>query len=155
MRALLQRVQHARITIEGEPGGSIGPGYVILLGVGQKDSEEEARKLWNKIWKLRIFDDGDGKANLSLADTGGDVLIVSQFTLYANCQRGNRPSFTDAAPPSIAEPLYERFVELAREHVTHVETGTFGADMCIDLANDGPFTIYLETEREVDDVIKK
>ncbi len=146
MRAILQRVREARISVEGVPSGSIGAGYVILLGVGHGDTEAEARKLWDKIRKLRIFDDGDGKANISLADTGGDVLIVSQFTLYANCRRGNRPSFTDAAPPAEAEALYEQFVAMAREEVAHVETGVFGAEMCIELANDGPFTIFLDTD---------
>ena len=145
MRALLQRVSRADITVEGVQTGSIGQGYVILLGVGQDDDEAAAEKLWTKTRRLRIFDDGDGKANLSLEDVGGDVLIVSQFTLYANCRRGNRPSFTDAGTPAAAEALYERFVELARADVAHVETGVFGADMQVDLTNDGPFTIWLDT----------
>lgn len=145
MRALLQRVSRADITVEGVQTGSIGQGYVILLGVGQDDDEAAAEKLWTKTRRLRIFDDGDGKANLSLEDVGGDVLIVSQFTLYANCRRGNRPSFTDAGAPAAAEALYERFVELARADVAHVETGVFGADMQVDLTNDGPFTIWLDT----------
>ena len=145
MRALLQRVSRADITVEGVQTGSIGQGYVILLGVGQDDDEAAAEKLWTKTRRLRIFDDGDGKANLSLEDVGGDVLIVSQFTLYANCRRGNRPSFTDAGAPAAAEALYEHFVELARADVAHVETGVFGADMQVDLTNDGPFTIWLDT----------
>lgn len=145
MRALLQRVSRADITVEGVQTGSIGQGYVILLGVGHDDDEEAAEKLWTKTRRLRIFDDGDGKANLSLEDVGGDVLIVSQFTLYANCRRGNRPSFTDAGAPAAAEALYEHFVELARADVAHVETGVFGADMQVDLTNDGPFTIWLDT----------
>lgn len=145
MRALLQRVSRADITVEGVRTGSIGQGYVILLGVGQDDDEAAAEKLWSKKRRLRIFDDGDGKANLSLEDVEGDVLIVSQFTLYANCRRGNRPSFTDAGAPAAAEALYERFVELARADVAHVETGVFGADMQVDLTNDGPFTIWLDT----------
>lgn len=145
MRALLQRVSRADITVEGVRTGSIGQGYVILLGVGQDDDEAAAEKLWSKTRRLRIFDDGDGKANLSLEDVEGDVLIVSQFTLYANCRRGNRPSFTDAGAPAAAEALYERFVELARADVAHVETGVFGADMQVDLTNDGPFTIWLDT----------
>lgn len=145
MRALLQRVSRADITVEGVRTGSIGQGYVILLGVGQDDDEAAAEKLWSKTRRLRIFDDGDGKANLSLEDVGGDVLIVSQFTLYANCRRGNRPSFTDAGAPTAAEALYEHFVELARADVEHVETGVFGADMQVDLTNDGPFTIWLDT----------
>ena len=145
MRALLQRVSRADITVEGVQTGSIGQGYVILLGVGHDDDEEAAEKLWTKTRRLRIFDDGDGKANLSLEDVSGDVLIVSQFTLYANCRRGNRPSFTDAGAPAAAEALYEHFVELARADVAHVETGVFGADMQVDLTNDGPFTIWLDT----------
>ncbi len=145
MRALLQRVSRADITVEGVQTGSIGQGYVILLGVGHDDDETAAEKLWTKTRRLRIFDDGDGKANLSLEDVGGDVLIVSQFTLYANCRRGNRPSFTDAGAPAAAEALYERFVELARADMAHVETGVFGADMQVDLTNDGPFTIWLDT----------
>ena len=145
MRALLQRVSRADITVEGVQTGSIGQGYVILLGVGHDDDEAAAEKLWTKTRRLRIFDDGDGKANLSLEDVEGDVLIVSQFTLYANCRRGNRPSFTDAGAPAAAEALYERFVELARADVAHVETGVFGADMQVDLTNDGPFTIWLDT----------
>lgn len=145
MRALLQRVSRADITVEGVQTGSIGQGYVILLGVGHDDDEAAAEKLWAKTRRLRIFDDGNGKANLSLADVDGDVLIVSQFTLYANCRRGNRPSFTDAGAPDVAEALYEHFVELARAEVAHVETGVFGADMQVDLTNDGPFTIWLDT----------
>lgn len=145
MRALLQRVTRADIAVEGVQTGSIGLGYVILLGVGQDDDEAVAEKLWGKIKRLRIFDDGCGKANLSLEDVEGDVLIVSQFTLYANCRRGNRPSFTDAGAPAEAEALYERFVELARADVAHVETGVFGADMDVDLTNSGPFTIWLDT----------
>ncbi len=145
MRALLQRVSRADITVEGVQTGSIGQGYVILLGVGHDDDEAAAEKLWTKTRRLRIFDDGDGKANLSLEDVGGDVLIVSQFTLYANCRRGNRPSFTDAGAPAAAEALYEHFVGLARADVAHVETGVFGADMQVDLTNDGPFTIWLDT----------
>lgn len=145
MRALLQRVSRASIAVEGVQTGSIGRGYVILLGVGHDDDEAAAEKLWAKTRRLRIFDDGNGKANLSLEDVGGDVLIVSQFTLYANCRRGNRPSFTDAGAPDAAEALYEHFVELARADVTHVETGVFGADMQVDLTNDGPFTIWLDT----------
>lgn len=145
MRALLQRVSDARISVEGVETGHIGAGYVILLGVGHDDDESSAEKLWGKIWRLRIFEDADGKTNRSLADVAGDVLIVSQFTLYANCRRGNRPSFTDAGAPADAERLYEHFVELARADVPHVETGVFGADMTIALTNQGPFTIWLDT----------
>lgn len=145
MRALLQRVSGARICVENIETGSIGRGFVILLGVGPGDDEATAEKLWNKIRRLRIFEDESGKTNLSLEDVGGEVLIASQFTLYANCRRGNRPSFTDAASPAEAERLYEAFVALARADVPHVETGVFGADMDITLTNHGPFTIWLDT----------
>lgn len=147
MRALLQRVSRATIAVEGEQTGAIGAGYVILLGVGPDDDEAVAEKLWQKIFRLRIFDDATGKANLSLADVEGEVLIVSQFTLYANCRRGNRPSYTGAGAPSEAERLYDRFVELARADVAHVETGVFGADMDVSLTNQGPFTIWLDTDQ--------
>lgn len=146
MRALLQRVSSATIAVEGVQTGSIGAGYVILLGVGPDDDEAVAQKLWQKIWKLRIFDDESGKSNLSLTDVGGDALIVSQFTLYANCRRGNRPSYTGAGAPAEAERLYEHFVELARADVAHVETGVFGANMDVSLTNSGPFTIWLDTD---------
>lgn len=146
MRALLQRVSEARIAVNGEESGTIGLGYLILLGVGQDDDEAIAEKLWGKIRRLRIFEDEQGKSNLSLEDVGGDVLIVSQFTLYANCRRGNRPSFTEAGAPAEAEALYEHFVTLARADVAHVETGVFGADMDVTLTNAGPFTIWLDTE---------
>ena len=145
MRAVLQRVSQAQVDIEGETVGSIDRGLLILLGVGQEDTEETAEKLWNKIFKLRIFDDADGKTNLSLADVNGDALIVSQFTLFANCKRGNRPSFTEAGAPDMANALYEWFVARARKDVPRVETGSFGADMQVSLLNDGPFTIVLDT----------
>lgn len=146
MRALIQRVSHARITIDRDVERSIGRGYVVLLGIGHEDDADCVGVLWNKIARLRIFDDGNGKANLSLADIGGDVLIVSQFTLYANCRRGARPSFSDAARPDAAIPLYEAFIAAARTDVDHVETGEFGADMQVELENDGPFTIWLDTD---------
>ena len=145
MRAVLQRVSQAQVDIEGETVGSIDRGLLILLGVGQEDTEETAEKLWNKIFKLRIFDDADGKTNLALADVNGDALIVSQFTLFANCKRGNRPSFTEAGAPNMANALYEWFVARARKDVPRVETGSFGADMQVSLLNDGPFTIVLDT----------
>ena len=146
MRALIQRVSHACITIDRDVERSIGRGYVVLLGIGHEDDADCVGVLWNKIARLRIFDDGNGKANLSLADIGGDVLIVSQFTLYANCRRGARPSFSDAARPDAAIPLYEAFIASARTDVDHVETGEFGADMQVELENDGPFTIWLDTD---------
>lgn len=146
MRALIQRVTRAQVSIEGELHSSIGKGYVILLGVGAEDGNEQAEKLWSKISKLRIFEDENGKTNVSLADVQGNVMVVSQFTLYANCKRGNRPSFTEAGAPDEANRLYEYFVELARRDIEHVATGSFGAMMQVELVNDGPFTIWLDTD---------
>lgn len=146
MRALVQCVSEARVTVEGETVGSIGKGYLILLGVGADDTEEQAAKLWRKISRMRVFDDEQGKTNLSLADVGGEVLVVSQFTLYANCKKGNRPSFTDAAAPADAKRLYEHFCQLARADVPSVEQGVFGAMMDVSLVNRGPFTIWLDTD---------
>ncbi len=146
MRAVVQRVSRAQVDIEGRTAGSIGRGLVILLGVGHGDTEAEAEGLWSKISRLRIFEDADGKTNLSLADVGGEVLVVSQFTLYASCKKGNRPSFTDAGAPDEANRLYERFVERARRDVPRVETGRFGAYMDVSLVNDGPFTLWLDTD---------
>ena len=146
MRALIQRVTRAQVSIEGELHSSIGKGYVSLLGGGAEDGNEQAEKLWSKISKLRIFEDENGKTNVSLADVQGDVMVVSQFTLYANCKRGNRPSFTEAGAPDEANRLYEYFVELARRDIEHVATGSFGAMMQVELVNDGPFTIWLDTD---------
>ncbi len=145
MRAVVQRVTRASVTIDGQVTGSIGRGYLVLLGVGAHDSRAEADKLWGKLRGLRINEDENGKTNLSLADTKGEVLVVSQFTLYANCRRGRRPSFTDAADPALATELYEYFVDLVRADVEHVATGTFAAYMQVELVNDGPFTIVLDT----------
>ena len=146
MRALVQCVSHAKVEVEGETVGSCGRGYLIFLGVGVNDTEAQVERLWTKISKMRVFEDENGKTNLSLSDIGGQVLVVSQFTLYANCKKGNRPSFTDAAPAALSEPLYERFVERARQDVAHVETGRFGAMMRVSLVNDGPFTVWLDTD---------
>lgn len=148
MRALIQRVTNA--TVENLESversyAAIDAGYVILLGVGHDDTEAEAERLWNKILKLRIFDDERGKTNLSLRDVGGSVLVVSQFTLYASCKKGNRPSFTDAGAPDQADRLYRYFIELARADGVPVQQGWFGAHMQISLVNDGPFTIWLDT----------
>ncbi len=147
MRAVIQRVTSASVSIEGSVVGEIEKGFLILLGVGQDDDEPEVERLWSKIFKMRIFDDAEGKTNLSLADVSGSILVVSQFTLYANCKRGNRPSFTEAGAPDKAERLYEAFVERAKRDVNRVETGRFGADMNVSLVNDGPFTIILDTDR--------
>ena len=146
MRALVQRVTNAQVDIDGVTVGACGHGYLILLGVGQNDGPEQIERLWSKIFKLRIFEDEYGKTNCSLADVDGQVLIVSQFTLYANCKKGNRPSFTGAGAPDAAEHLYEQFVARARQDVAHVETGRFGAMMQVSLTNDGPFTIWLDTD---------
>ncbi len=146
MRAVVQRVTRAQVDIDGETVGSIRRGLVILLGVGHDDTEEQAERLWSKISRLRIFEDADGKTNLSLADVEGDVLIVSQFTLFASCKKGNRPSFTNAGAPDEANRLYEWFVERARRDVPLVQTGRFGAYMDVSLSNDGPFTLWLDTD---------
>ncbi len=145
MRALIQRVAHAQVDIDGQATGAIGRGFLILLGVGQTDDEATARKLWDKVRKLRIFEDEAGKTNRSLADVGGEVLVVSQFTLYADCRHGNRPSFTSAGAPDEARALYECFCEMVRADLGSVQTGQFGADMQVSLVNDGPFTVWLDT----------
>ena len=144
MRALIQRVSQAEVRVDGEVTGSCGNGFCVLLGVGTDDTEEIADKLWRKVRGLRIFADDQGKTNLSLADVSGELLVISQFTLYADARRGNRPSFTDAARPDLAIPLYERFVADARADGFNVGCGVFGADMQLTLTNDGPFTIMLE-----------
>ena len=145
MRAVIQCVNEASVTVDNTTLASIGKGALVLLGVGHGDTAETAQKLWNKIYKLRMFDDAEGKTNLSLGDIQGDVLIVSQFTLYASCKKGNRPSFTNAAKPDQAHELYEYFVSLARADVKNVYTGKFGAMMEVSLTNHGPFTLVLDT----------
>jgi D-aminoacyl-tRNA deacylase len=147
MRALLQRVSHASVTVDGKVAGQIGQGLLVLLGVGQDDSEIEVKTLADKIVQLRIFGDDEGKMNRSLLDTGGEVLVVSQFTLYADTRKGRRPSFTDAAPPAIAEPLCERFKEAVAAYGLKVEGGVFGAHMDVELLNSGPVTIWLDSEQ--------
>lgn len=146
MRALVQRVKEAWVEIDGESAGAIGKGYLVYLGVGQDDGDEQARKLWDKIRKMRIFEDESGKTNLSLVDVEGAVLVVSQFTLYADCKKGNRPSFMHAGAPDEAERLYDRFVEMVSVDLGAVETGRFGAMMDVASVNDGPFTIWLDTD---------
>lgn len=147
MRALIQRVTEASVSISGEVAGAIGRGYVILLGVGEQDTEQTAERLWDKIHKLRIFEDEAGKTNLNLDTVGGSVLVVSQFTLWADLRRGNRPGFTGAGKPEHANALYEYFVQLVRRDVAQVGTGRFGADMQVSLVNDGPFTLWLDTDQ--------
>ena len=145
MRALLQRVTFAHVTVAGQTVGEIGPGLLILLGVGQGDSQKDADTLAAKVAKLRIFNDDAGKMNLSVREAGNAVLVVSQFTLYADTSRGNRPSFTGAAPPAQAEALYLYFAEQLGLQGLSVQTGSFGADMQVSLLNDGPVTVWLES----------
>ncbi len=146
MRAIIQRVDRASVQCDDGHCASIGKGYLILLGVGSEDHEDNCAQLWQKIKKLRIFPDSEDKINLDLATVGGDVLIVSQFTLFADTRKGNRPSFIKAAPPELGERLYEYFVELAKRDVPVVGTGSFGAMMDVSLVNSGPFTISLDTD---------
>lgn len=144
MKIVIQRVNHASVSVDGECIGKIGKGYLLLLGVGHEDTKEMCDRFLDKIIKLRIFEDEQGKTNLSLADVGGEMLVVSQFTLYADCKKGNRPSFVHAAKPELANELYEYFVEECRKRIPVVQTGEFGADMKVELENDGPFTIVLD-----------
>ena len=146
MRAILQRVTQGKVTVEEQITGEIGPGLVILLGVGENDTKAEVELLANKIANLRIFADSEGKFNLSALDAGAEMLVVSQFTLFADCRKGRRPSFTDAARPELAVPLYETFVERLRAMGFKVETGVFQADMLVEIHNTGPVTIWLDTD---------
>ena len=147
MRAVLQRVARASVTVEGDTVGKIEEGLVVLLGVTHGDAESDVDYLIKKIASLRIFEDEAGQMNLSLADTVGGLLIVSQFTLFGDARHGRRPSFSRAAPPEIAESLYDRFVELARQRVGCVATGSFGRMMKVELVNDGPVTILLDSRK--------
>lgn len=144
MKLLIQRVNHAQVCVDGEIVGKIGKGFLVFVGVGQNDTREIADKYLKKMLGLRIFEDQNGKTNLSLKDVNGELLMVSQFTLYANCRHGNRPGFTDAGAPDIANKLYEYMLNEAAKQVPVVEHGIFGADMKISLENDGPFTIILD-----------
>ena len=144
MRALVQRVSRANVKIDGQTISEIGKGLLILLGVGHQDGEEQVRFLAEKVANLRIFEDEQGKTNLSIQDVKGEVIVVSQFTLYADSRKGRRPSFTDAAVPEVAEPLVNQFVELLRGHGIPTQTGQFGAHMLVEIHNDGPVTIWLE-----------
>jgi D-aminoacyl-tRNA deacylase len=145
VRAVVQRVREAHAEVDGEVRGEIGSGLCVLLGVARGDGDVEAERLAGKVARLRIFENEDGKFDRSLLDVEGEALVVSQFTLIADAAKGNRPSFTEAAPPEQAEPLYERFCEGLRELGVPVETGVFGARMAVELVNDGPVTIILET----------
>ncbi|MBR1724353.1 MAG: D-tyrosyl-tRNA(Tyr) deacylase [Ruminococcus sp.] len=145
MRAVVQRVAHAQVEVDGEVIGRIGGGLLVLLGAGKEDTETDCEKLADKLSKLRIFQDSEGKTNLSVNDVGGDMLVISQFTLYADCSHGNRPSFINAGAPDEAERLYEYFKSCAEKVIGgRVECGSFGADMKVSLLNDGPFTVVLE-----------
>ena len=146
MRAVLTRVKYASVTIDGQTVGKIGPGFLILLGVGPEDTEEHARVLAEKALGLRIFEDENGKMNLGLDAVKGQVLVVSQFTLYGNCRKGRRPSFTEAAGPELGNALYEKFLSICRELGYPPQHGRFGADMKVESLNDGPVTLILDTD---------
>ena len=147
MRAVLTRVKHASVSIDGQIAGKIGEGFLILLGVGPDDTEALCDKLCDKLLSLRIFEDENGKMNRGLEDVGGEVLVVSQFTLYGNCKKGRRPDFFGAAKPDLAIPLYERFVRRCRDSGFHTETGEFGAYMQVESLNDGPVTLIVDTDQ--------
>lgn len=144
MRSVVQRVRHGRVSVDDQTIAEIGLGMVILLGIGPEDGEEQARYLAEKIANLRIFEDEQGKINRSLLEVGGAAIVVSQFTLYADTRKGRRPSFTDAALPEVASPLVERFAQLLREQGVPTQAGQFGAHMLVEIANDGPVTIWME-----------
>ncbi len=146
MKFVIQRVKQASVKVEGSVIGEIEKGYLVLIGVSDKDTEAVADKMIKKMIGLRIFEDAEGKTNLSLADVGGSLLLVSQFTLYANCKKGNRPSFIEAGAPDKANQLYEYIIEESKKSVSVVQTGRFGAEMEVSLINDGPFTILFDSE---------
>lgn len=144
MKFVIQRVNHASVTVDGKVTGAIEKGFLVFIGVGKEDTQETADKYLKKMLGLRIFEDANGKTNLSLEEVNGQLLLVSQFTLYANCRKGNRPSFVEAGGPEQANALYEYIIAQAKKSVKVVETGVFGADMKVSLENDGPFTIVLD-----------
>lgn len=147
MRFIIQRVQEANVKVDGEVLGEIKKGFMVLIGVADSDTKEIADKMMKKMLGLRIFEDEEGKTNLSLDAVGGSLLLISQFTLYANCKKGNRPSFIEAGEPKMAEEMYEYIIAKCKEHVPVVERGRFGADMKVSLTNDGPFTIILDSDK--------
>ncbi|MCI8409906.1 MAG: D-tyrosyl-tRNA(Tyr) deacylase [Lachnospiraceae bacterium] len=147
MRFIIQRVTKASVTVENQVCGQIGKGYLVLIGITDTDTKEIAEKLVRKLVALRIFEDENHKTNLSLKDVEGSLLLVSQFTLYADCKKGNRPSFTKAGKPEWAEELYQYIIEQCRKEIAEVQTGIFGADMKVELLNDGPFTILFDSEK--------
>lgn len=146
MRAVIQRVKHSSVTVDGNILGEIGNGLLVLLGVTHTDTEKEVNWLAAKVKDLRIFEDKEGKMNLGLEDIKGELLVISQFTLYGNCIKGRRPGFTEAARPDLAEPLYEKFLEKCRSFGIKTECGKFGADMKVELLNDGPVTMIIDTK---------
>ena len=146
MRFVIQRVMHSKVTINGEVRGQIGKGFMVLIGVGEEDTVEIADKMIHKMVNMRIFEDENGKTNLGLKEVGGSLLLISQFTLYANCKKGNRPSFMDAGAPDMANEMYEYIISECKKQVSVVETGEFGADMKVSLENDGPFTVVLDSK---------
>lgn len=146
MKIVLQRVMEAKVLIDGDTKGKIGKGYLLLLGISNDDNKEIADKMIEKVARLRIFEDSNGKTNLSIDQVEGEVLVVSQFTLYADCKKGNRPSFINAGSPALAEELYEHILKRCAELLKNVQCGTFGADMKVSLVNDGPFTLVLDSK---------
>lgn len=148
MRAVIQRVSRAKVTVSGQVSGEIGTGILLLLGISRSDGQPEADQMLEKVLNLRIFEDSDEKMNLSLLDIEGELLVVSQFTLYGDARKGRRPSFIDAAPPAEANSLYQYFVSEARKRISKVETGVFQAMMDVELVNDGPVTILLDSEKQ-------
>lgn len=148
MRLVIQRVKHANVSVDGKTVGKINQGFLVLFGVKTTDTKKDANYLVRKLINLRIFEDENGKMNLPLKAVHGELLIVSQFTLYGNCKDGNRPSFTDSAKPDIAIPLYEYFIDECKKHIPIVETGIFGADMKVSLLNDGPVTIIIDSDNK-------
>lgn len=146
MRLLIQRVTEASVTIDGEKTGEISKGYLVFLGIGEGDTREIVSKMFQKMYKLRLFQDEEGKTNQSITEAEGELLVVSQFTLYADCRKGNRPSFVKAGSPAMAEELYEYFLSLCKEEFGRVAHGSFGADMKVALVNDGPFTVLLDSK---------
>lgn len=145
MKFVIQRVRYASVTVEKKVIGSIEKGFMVLIGIGEEDTEEIANKLIHKMVGLRIFEDVNGKTNLSLNDVGGSLLLISQFTLYANCKKGFRPSFTEAGNPAKAEELYDYIIKESKRSIPNVQQGAFGADMKVELLNDGPFTVILDS----------
>ena len=146
MRFVIQRVTHAKVTVDETITGAIDKGFLVLIGVSETDTKEIADKMIKKLVGMRIFEDENGKTNLSLTDVGGSLLLVSQFTLYADCKKGNRPSFTKAGNPVMAQEMYEYVISQCKQQIENVQAGIFGADMKVELLNDGPFTILLDSE---------